>query len=212
MDSVVAMLGILGPLLLGVASPGPSFIFVSRTAVARSRRAGLLSALGMGVGGLVFSLLALFGIGAVLHSHERLFHLASLAGGLYLLHLAGMLLVHARQPLLVEEAETPAAVPTSNAFLSGLWVQISNPKTMVVYASVFASMLPADMDWWIFLVLPALIFLMEAGWYGNVAILMSSGALRGRYIRAKVWIDAAAGLVIGGLGGHIIVDALKALL
>ena len=68
-----ALFAILGALFIGAMSPGPSFVFVVRTAVARSRADGFAAALGMGVGAMTFGALALVG----LHT------LMSEAGGLY---------------------------------------------------------------------------------------------------------------------------------
>ncbi|HMG49665.1 MAG TPA: hypothetical protein VK597_03660 [Inquilinus sp.] len=53
MDLTIPLLSILGAIVVGAASPGPSFVFVTRTAIALSRRDGLAAALGMGVGGVV---------------------------------------------------------------------------------------------------------------------------------------------------------------
>ena len=58
MTDLVTLLTILGALLVGAVSPGPSFVFVVRTAVAQSRREGLAAALGMGVGACLYGALA----------------------------------------------------------------------------------------------------------------------------------------------------------
>lgn len=58
MDITVAVLSIAGAIALGAISPGPSFVLVARTAVARSRTDGLATALGMGVGGVFFAVAA----------------------------------------------------------------------------------------------------------------------------------------------------------
>jgi len=68
MGSSLAVLAVLGAILLGAVSPGPSFVMVARTAIAISRRSGLATALGMGVGGLIFASAALLGLGAILTS------------------------------------------------------------------------------------------------------------------------------------------------
>ncbi len=47
MEPVTALAGLLGVLLIGSISPGPSFVLFARTAVARSRRDGMAAALGM---------------------------------------------------------------------------------------------------------------------------------------------------------------------
>jgi threonine/homoserine/homoserine lactone efflux protein len=66
MQEFVALAGIIGALAVGVVSPGPSFVMVARLAVATSRASGLGAAVGMGMGGVVFAVTALFGLQAIL--------------------------------------------------------------------------------------------------------------------------------------------------
>ncbi len=56
-----AIASILAALLLGAMSPGPSFVLVARNAIGLSRSNGIATALGMGVGGIFFSGIALCG-------------------------------------------------------------------------------------------------------------------------------------------------------
>ena len=67
------MLAVLGALGVGVVSPGPSFLLVARTAVAGTRRDGLWVAVGMGVGGVLFAVLAVVGLGAMVAAAPRLY-------------------------------------------------------------------------------------------------------------------------------------------
>ena len=62
MESVFTLAAILGALLIGAISPGPSFVLVARISIARSRRDGLAAALAMGVGGVILGGLALLGL------------------------------------------------------------------------------------------------------------------------------------------------------
>jgi len=52
MSTTAILFGILGALLIGAISPGPSFVLVSRIAITASRLDGFAAALGMGLGGL----------------------------------------------------------------------------------------------------------------------------------------------------------------
>jgi threonine/homoserine/homoserine lactone efflux protein len=99
LEATVAILSILGTLLIGAISPGPSFVLVARTAVAASRRDGLAAALGMGVGGVVFGGLALLGLSAVLTQVPWLYAGFKLLGGLYLAYLAVRLWRGAARPI-----------------------------------------------------------------------------------------------------------------
>src|SRR5918992_2275766 len=91
MDAVVSLLAIIAALLVGVVSPGPSFVLVARTAIAASRRDGLAAALGMGLGGVAFGSLALLGVATLLLHAGWLYVGLKLAGGLYLVYLGIMI-------------------------------------------------------------------------------------------------------------------------
>jgi threonine/homoserine/homoserine lactone efflux protein len=215
MTPTFVLLAILGTLTLGAMSPGPSFVLVARTAVARSRGAGLAAALGMGVGGAIFCGLALLGLIALLASVEWLYALLKIGGALYLFYLAVMIWRGAGRPTPVEAdgaGEMPLARshPLRRSFLVGLMAQLSNPKTAIVYSGVFAALLPPAPPVWMVLALPPLIFSIEAGWYAIVALLFSAERPRGAYLRGKRWIDRAAGTVMGLLGLKLALEAARA--
>jgi threonine/homoserine/homoserine lactone efflux protein len=96
------------------------------------------------------------------------------------------------------------------SFLLALTTQVSNPKTAIVYASVFAALLPPALPGWIYVVLPLLIFLIETSWYAVVAVLFSAERPRAAYLRSKTWIDRLAGAVMGLLGARLIAETVRA--
>lgn len=57
-----SLMALAAVLIMGVISPGPSFIYVARNAVARSRTHGLVTALGTGAGAAIFSIMAMLGL------------------------------------------------------------------------------------------------------------------------------------------------------
>lgn len=202
MDLVVALASIAGALTLGTISPGPSFLMVARTAIARSRADGLAAALGMGLGGVLFAVAALIGLQAVLLAVPSLYVGLKVLGGAYLVFVGVMIWRGARRPVRVDEPDAAAA--RAGAFWIALLTQVSNPKTAVVYASVFAALLPPEVPRWAMLVLTAVIFAIETGWYAIVALALSAASPRAGYLRFKVWIDRAAGAVMALLGVRLI--------
>ncbi|CAN7203399.1 LysE family transporter [Variovorax paradoxus] len=199
----VPLLGIAGAMIVGAMSPGPSFVMVARTAVSSSRRDGLAAALGMGAGGVVFAIVALVGLQAAFLAVPALYLAVKLLGGAYLVYLGIRIWRGAREPLSAAQDEGAAAGTGSNArraFLLGMGTQVSNPKTAVVYASIFAAFLPREVPLALALAVPAVIFCIETGWYAVVALALSSAAPRSAYLRYKAWIDRAAGGVMVLLG------------
>jgi threonine/homoserine/homoserine lactone efflux protein len=203
MLTFISLFSIAVALLVGAASPGPSFIMVSHMSMTRSRAAGLMAALGMGTGGLVFAFLALAGLAALITQVPLLHMTLQAAGGLYLAFMAWKLWRGASQPL---DVVNNGAVPVSlrRIYLSALLTQISNPKTAVVYASIFAALLPTRPESMLFAVLPEVVFVVEAGWYALVAIVFSATLPRRAYLAAKKPLDRVAAVVLGGLGLRLV--------
>lgn len=209
MDPYLALLAILGALFIGVISPGPSFVLVARTAIAVSRRDGLAAAVGMGLGGVFFGALALAGLTAVLATVEWLYLGLRLAGGAYLVYLGVLIWRGADAPIVVPKGQG-GSTGALRSFTVALTTQVSNPKTAIVYASVFAALLPPSLPGWIYVMLPLLIFAIETSWYAVVAMLFSAEKPRAAYLRSKRWIDRLAGAVMGLLGLRLIVETVRA--
>jgi threonine/homoserine/homoserine lactone efflux protein len=207
-EAFLAISGVLGALLIGVVSPGPSFVLVARTAIAVSRRDGLAAAIGMGLGGVIFGTLALVGLAAILARVEWLYFGLKFLGGLYLVYLGVMLWRGAAEPVVVPKTAAGAGSP-AKSFVLGLTTQISNPKTAIVYASVFAALLPPSLPGWMYVVLPLLIFTMETAWYAIVALAFSADRPRAAYLRSKAWLDRLAGTVMGLLGLRLIAETAR---
>ncbi len=132
-------LGIVIAIGIGAMSPGPSFVLVSRVSIANSRLHGLAAAIGMGLGGAVFAILALAGLVALLQQVEWLYLVLKCAGGLYLVYLGVAIWRGAREPISVASPDGRGTLAVSRAFVLGLVTQISNPKTAVVFCGAHAA-------------------------------------------------------------------------
>ncbi len=197
----------MGVLLIGAISPGPSFVLVARTSIAVSRADGLYMAIGMGVGGVIFSVLVLAGLRAVLDSVPWLYIALKVFGGIYLLYLAIQIWRGAKEPVVMSSFEKDSPDTAMKSFMLALITQVSNPKAVVIYGSIFAALLPQDMPLFAILALPVLVFLVEAGWYTIVAVTLSSKSSANLYLKAKAPIDQTASIVMGALGLKLLFDA-----
>ncbi|MCP4877353.1 MAG: LysE family translocator [Gammaproteobacteria bacterium] len=209
MELYISLASVLGALLIGAISPGPSFVLVARTSIAVSRTDGLYMAIGMGIGGAIFSVLVLAGLQAILASVPWLYMALKLFGGLYLVYLAVRIWLGAKQPVVISSDEKSLPGTAMKSFLMALLTQISNPKAVVIYGSIFAALLPPDMPLFAILALPFLVFLVEAGWYTIVAITLSSKSSTVIYLNSKAAIDRAASMVMGTLGLKLVSETLR---
>ena len=209
MEDLSALLGVITALTVGVVSPGPSFVLVARTAVSSSRSEGVAAAIGMGAGGVVFAVAALLGLQGLLLAVPSVYLVLKVLGGLYLAYLGIRIWLSAKQPLPVVGPVTGRTTKLKSLVL-GFTTQVSNPKTAIVYASVFAAFMPATQSLAFDLALVTLVFTIEASWYTFVALALSSERPRIAYLRHKAWVDRIAGGVMVVLGLKLASSAYRA--
>ncbi|WP_101951182.1 LysE family translocator [Mycobacterium sp. 3519A] len=208
-SDVLSLITIAGAIVIGAISPGPSFVMVAQTSLSKTPRSGRIAALGIAAGGLVFAVAATVGLGATLAYAGPVFLAIKIAGGAYLVYLGIRLWLSTRGQ---RSAAEPIAVPTSRTFATALLTQLSNPKAIIVYGSVFASALPLHPSHWLLITLPVAVTCIEGCWYLIVATVMSRPGPRGVYAHAGKLLDRTAGTVMGGLGTAFAVDGLRAAL
>jgi len=196
-DAIVALLGLALVHLLAVASPGPSTVLVVQTA-AVSRRGGLIAAFAMMLGAVAWAAAALYGLQALFAHFAWLYLVFRIAGGLFLIWLAVMIWRHARDPL--PEIAAPAAGGDGRIFVRALLLQLSNPKIMVFFGSIFLSILPQDLPGWMQAAVLALVAFDEFTWFALLALMFSGNTARAFYRRAKFWLDRIMGGALALLG------------
>jgi len=200
MDYAVALLGLAVVHLLAVASPGPSTMLVIQTAAVAGRRGGLLAAFAMMVGALLWATAALFGLQALFAQFGWLYLAFRFLGAVYLIYLALMLWRHARDPLPEIKLGATAHLAGWRGFLRALLLQLSNPKIMVFFGSIFLSVLPQHLPAWMNGAVLAVVAFNEFTWFALLALLFSGGPARAFYRRAKFWLDRFMGGALALLG------------
>src|SRR5688572_10012358 len=73
--------------LLAVISPGPDFIMITRNSLMYSRKTGIYTAIGLGLGILVHVVYSLVGIGLLISKSILLFNTIKLLGAAYLIYI-----------------------------------------------------------------------------------------------------------------------------
>lgn len=204
MDYVVPLFGLAVVHLLAVASPGPSTVLVIQTAAVAGRRGGLLAAFAMMVGALAWAAAALYGLQALFAQFEWLYVAFRIGGALFLLYLAVMIWRHAKDPLPEIAVDRTAHMTGWQGFMRALLLQLSNPKIMVFFGSIFLSVLPQNLPSWMDATVLAIVAVNEFCWFALLALLFSGGPARAFYRRAKVWIDRVMGGVLAALGLRLI--------
>ena len=206
MGEYAFLLAIATVFMLGTMSPGPSFILIAKTAVSKSRKEGFGVAIGLGMGAVVFSLLAIFGLYAILKTVPFLYGFLKIVGGMYLIYLAYKMWKYADTPLDTKLSLEQKPKSFAKAILFGFVTQMSNPKTAIIIGSIFAALLPKEIPPFGTLLVCLIAFIIDVSWYSCVVGLLSTQKAQKFYLRSKKYIDRIAGSVLGALGLKLALD------
>jgi len=204
MDYALVLISVFAVFIPALILPGPDFVAVVRSSMSRGTRAGLLTTLGVSLGLCLYATLSLLGLSAILVKYQWLTWAVRILGGGYLIFL-GIRLIRAKpQAIELDQAMRPAG---TRAILFGFLVTLTNPKAIVLFASVFATAVTASTPLWLMGLMIALVTASSLVWYSCVSLFMSSGPVMRRFQRARHWIERAAGVCFIGLGGKVLADA-----
>jgi threonine/homoserine/homoserine lactone efflux protein len=192
--------------IVGTISPGPSFILVAKTAVSKPFSEGIGVSIGLGIGAVFFTLLAIFGLYALFEIVPFLYGAFKLLGGVYLLYLAYKIWKYSGEVLSMDMKLGKNKKSFSKAILFGFLTQISNPKTAIIIGSIFAALLPKELPAYSELFLCLIAFFIDVIWYCMVVFLLSTEKSQKIYLRFKKYIDRVAGTILAILGIKIALD------
>lgn len=207
MSNFTALGSIMAIHLAAVISPGPNFLVVSQTSVRDSRRAGLLSASGVALAAVVWSLAALVGVSLLFEKAAWLYSGLKLLGGAYLVYLGVQSWRHAGVPL-----EARAGVPETQAspwrtVRTGFVTNLTNPKSAVFFGSIFAALLSPSLPFWVRGAAVGVVFFNALCWYGFVATVFSTQRVQRLYVRAKRHLDRIVGGFFALLGLRLMLSS-----
>lgn len=192
-------------LVVGVISPGPSFIYVAQVAMSQSRSQAIATSLGLGTGAMIFALVASLGLFFVLETVPWLYLGLKIMGGLYLFYLAYRIWNSANQTLEKPDVDiSDIQVSLSKSYMLGLFTQLSNPKTAIVIGGIFMAFMPANVPAVSYLLLAVMAFVIDAGWYSIVSIMLSTSKAQKVYLRFKKSITRVASGLMAVLGVKLI--------
>ncbi|HBB9122717.1 threonine export protein RhtC [Serratia marcescens] len=191
--------------LIALMSPGPDFFFLSQTAASRSRREAMMGVVGISLGIVVWAGVALMGLHLILQKMAWLHQIIMVGGGIYLCWMGWQLLRSARAQQAQPAAEAQVALPKAGrSFIRGFLTNLSNPKAVIYFGSVFSlfvgDSVGAGARWGLFLLIVAETFV----WFSLVAVVFALPAMRRGYQRLAKWIDGVAGVLFTGFGLHLI--------
>ena len=183
--------------ILAVISPGADFAMVTRNSMMLSRRAGMLTAVGIALGVLVHVAYSVLGVGLVISRSILLFNLIKYLGAAYLVYL-GVTMLRARAE--VPGAARVRALSDLGALRIGFLTNATNPKTTLFVVSLFTQVISPQTPLLIQLGYGAFMSLAHLLWFMLVACAFSSAPAQRMVVASRHHVERAIGGVLVCLG------------
>jgi len=181
--------------------PGPNNFMLMRLGMRRGRGAALAAGVGTTLSCMVWCAAAALGLAAVLAAAPWLYKVLKVGGGLYLLWFAWSL--WRADP--AGEAETPeTAIGRGGYIWQGFAINMTNPKSVLFFASIFSAYVGPDTPLWVHLAAVIVVCITCLLWQVAMAFLFSAKAAASAYGRAQRPLDLAAALLMGAFGVSLI--------
>ena len=186
--------------LLAVMSPGPDFIVAVKNSLMYSRKTGVYTAVGFGLGIGVHALYCIAGIALVISKSILMFNVIKFVGAGYLIYIgyksfrAPTFLVRPAEP------ETKTDVSPFVAIRIGFLTNVLNPKATLFFLSLFTLVVSPSTP---LLVLSAISLLMVINtiiWFSLVAVLFTNSRVRAKFDSYQSLFNKAFGGVLVLLG------------
>ena len=203
MDDVNLLL-ILAAGFVTTASPGPSTLTIAGAAMSAGRRSGLILAMGILTGSVMWSAAAALGLSAIMVANAWMFEVFRYIAAMYLLWLAWRSARSALRPHGAAIEGVRIGSP-AEAYVRGLGIHLTNPKVVLFFGSLYALGIPNDAAPSVVALVVMLVAIQSAAIFVAYALLFSHATVRQTYVRLRRWFEAAFALLFGAAGLRVLI-------
>ncbi len=194
---------------MAAMSPGPNLVMAATLTTTQGRSSGWSAGAGVITANFLFALIAIYGMSSVVAVWPGFTHFVRLIGGTFLLWFAWKLWNSARDELNWREETRVSGL--LQAYGLGLMTNLSNPKAMTFFFSIFAVLVPIDAT-----NLERASVLLGCGviniaWYLLFVYLFGAGFVRAHLRPVKFWLNRSAAVFLGGLGIWMIATLINSI-
>ena len=175
-------------------SPGPDVLLVAKSAASNSRINTLKIVLGISVGIVVWVVLTLLGFTVLIEQWPWIQQVLMLIGGVFLAKMGSGMLKGGLASLKQQASlEGVMEQKPQNYFMLGLLTNLSNPKTLIYFSSVFSLALSSSAGESIKPQLAIIIPIQTFIVFSLLTFIMSMPKMKAMYQQAGSYIDIISG-------------------
>jgi len=177
-------------------SPGPDIILIAKSSASTTRRNTIHIIAGISLGIILWVVLTLLGFTVLVEQFPWIQQVLMLIGGLFLAKMGWAMLSGGlrslKQSTALEDVQAQSSAQ-KNYFLLGLFTNLSNPKTLIYFSSVFSLALSSSASDYLKSQLAVIIPLQTFLTFVLLMLLLSQPKIKAVYQRSGSYIDILSG-------------------
>ena len=185
----------------GAMSPGPSLALVIRNSTKFSRIAGLMTAIGHGLGMGIYAVFAVTGLVIVITTNVYLFQLIQILGICFLLYFGIQFILQQSNEIIIDDNQK-----NINSFIQGFSISILNPKILIWFAAIFSQFVSVNGTFTSNSILVLTASIIDCIWYVIVALVVTSYGLNNFFQKRIDIIQKVSGFTLVLIGIILIID------
>ncbi|AKH83419.1 lysine transporter LysE [Streptomyces sp. CNQ-509] len=167
--------------LVVVVTPGTGVVYTLAAGLSHGRRASVVAAFACTLGTVPHVVATVTGLAALLHASAVAFEVVKYLGVAYLLYMAWSTL-RAKEALVVEDAAAAGPQPVRRVIVSGVLLNVLNPKLTMFFVAFLPQFVPAGQE-------------------GSVAAMLRLSAV---FMGMTFAVFVAYGLCAAAVRGHVL--------
>ena len=185
----------------GAMSPGPSLALVIRNSTKFSRIAGLMTAIGHGLGMGIYAVFAVTGLVIVITTNVYLFQLIQILGICFLLYFGIQFILQKSNEIIIDDKQK-----NINSFIQGFSISILNPKILIWFAAIFSQFVSVNGTFTSNSILVLTASIIDCIWYVIVALVVTSYGLNNFFQKRIDIVQKISGFILVLIGIILIID------
>ncbi|OHA17827.1 MAG: hypothetical protein A2836_03165 [Candidatus Taylorbacteria bacterium RIFCSPHIGHO2_01_FULL_45_63] len=188
--------------LLAVMSPGPDFAVVTRNSLLYTRKSGIYTSIGLGLGIMVHVTYCLLGIGLLISQSILLFSVIKYIGAGYLIYIGYKSLRAKPQNSLPTETTTSnqAVLSPFDSIKLGFLTNVLNPKATLFFLALFTQVIDPATPKIIQSFYGVEMVLMTITWFSLVSLFFSNAHIKTKITKVQHDVERFTGAVLIALG------------
>ena len=186
--------------LLAVMSPGPDFFMALKNSLTYSRKTGIYTAIGFGLGIAIHIFYSFAGLALLISKSVLIFSIIKYLGVAYLLYIGVLSFISKPKDISVQDNTHLQDISSLKAIRIGFLTNVLNPKATLFFLSLFTLVIKPDTADSTLLIISIILVLNTMLWFSLVAVFFTQKRIRVFYNQYQSWFSKAFGGVLIAIG------------